>query len=104
MESPYRIEHPPQMVDEMEPGHIYVHHDLGTDERQVWVYHGGRGWVIADMDKDYKHVSRRHPTDQLRVLRMRPRTQEPGWVLIHGYQRLVSRDRKREQRLRVTQN
>lgn len=92
------------MRDEMEPGYIYVHHDLATDERQVWVYRSERGWVVADMYKDHKHMSRRHPTDQLRVLRMRPAAQEPGWVLISGYQRLASQDRRREQRLRVAQN
>ena len=80
----------------MELGHIYVHRDLETDEQQVWVYRGERGWVVADTDKDYKHASMRHPTDQLRVLRMRPRSKEPGWVLITGYQKLVSRDRRRE--------
>ena len=88
----------------MEPGYIFVHRNLATDEQQVWVYRGERGWVVADMHKDYKHASLRHPTDQLRVLRMRPKTREPGWVLINGYSRLVSRDRGREQGLRVAQN
>ena len=83
----------------MEPGYIYVHRDLATDEQQVWVYRGERGWVVADMDKDYKHASMRHPTDQLRVLRMRPRSKEPGWVLINNYQKLASRDRRSERGL-----
>lgn len=91
------------MEDEMELGHIYVHRDLITDEQQMWVYRE-RGWVVADMDKDYKHASRRHPADQLRVLRMRPRSKEPGWVLITGHQGLVSRDRRREQGFPSAQN
>ena len=91
------------MKDEMELGYIYVHRDLRTEEQWVWVYRGERGWVVADMDKDYKHASMRHPTDQLRVLRMRPRSKEPGWVLITGYQKLVSRDRRRERGLPVAQ-
>jgi len=103
-ESSFRIERPPSMEDEMEPGYMYVHRDLTTGEQQVWVYRGERGWVAADMDKDYKHTSMRYPTDQLRVLRMRPTSKEPGWVLIHGYQNLVSRDRRRERGLRVAQN
>ena len=92
------------MEDEPELGCIYVHHDLATDEQQVWVYRGERGWVVADMDKDHKHASMRHPTDQLRVLRMRPRSKEPGWVLITGYRELVNRDRRRERGLRVAEN
>jgi len=98
------IERPPPMEDEVELGYIYVHHNLTTDEQRVWVYRGERGWVVADMDKDYKHASMRHPTDQLRVLRMRPRSREPGWVLITGYQNLVSQDRRRERGLSVAQN
>jgi len=50
------------MEDEMEPGYIYVHRNLATGEQQVWVYRDERGWVVADMHKDYKHTSMRHPT------------------------------------------
>jgi len=35
---------------------------------------------------------------------MHPKVREPGLVLIHSYTRLGSRDRRREQRLRIAQN
>ena len=97
MESPFRLEHSPLMEDEMVPRYIYFHHDLATDEQQVWVCRGERGQAVAHTNKDYKHASMRRPTDRLRMLCMRPTSKEPGWALTDDQQEYVSRDHRREQ-------
>ena len=54
-ESPYGIDSPALMEDEMmEPGCIYLRRNLTVSEQQVWVHHDERDWVVADMYKDYK--------------------------------------------------
>jgi hypothetical protein len=78
----------PPTVHEPAVGDLYVHTNMGTEIRQVWLYQHGGVWQRIDVRRKIYH-----PNVQGRVLRMR-KDGTPNWITAASYATIIGRKGK----------
>lgn len=75
------------------PGHLFIHHNITSNGRQLWIYGLSGGWkeITAELDKSLLIV---HPTNSDRVLRLKTGW-EPSWVTRNTFETTKARNTAR---------
>jgi hypothetical protein len=89
--APGTLTAPPDVQDNtLAEGHLYVHTNTLTGDRQTWIFRADRTWGVAV-------ATHQHPLMEDRVLWLRT-DGEPSWITRHTYRTYQSKHRLDEAR------